>query len=393
MKKANRFMLFIVIALLLSCGGDASSIASSNGGISGTGNGGGTQVSLAGSAYKGPFIQDSSVSVFKVDGGASSEVSNTLVLTNQGNFSFNVAPGLLSIRATGRFYDETTATYSADAVTLKALANIGTTPQKPIYLNVLTHLSHDYALELINQGYSYAQATSEAENSVTDLLKTVTGDISITQPFINMSITNTSETTPEDNTYALYISSLFTESVNDKKLEDPEYTMTTLLDTLKADVINQDSIDEATLASLQQANGRLDAAAIQQNLEAVLIGATIAPIDNVIEEVSPGLAPPSNLTTYSDTVNSKQRFCFDMTAICSDPAHKAEIIVPSGYSYEFQFDNNGDFSSPEISTAWGRNFYEINFSSLSSGTWYFRVRRIHDDGQLSVWESVDFQLP
>ena len=181
--------------------------------------------------------------------------------------------------------------------------------------------------------------------------------------------------------------------MNDKKLEDPEYTMTTLLDTLKADVINQDSIDEATLASLQQANGRLDAAAIQQNLEAVLIGATIAPIDNVIEEVSPGLAPPSNLTTYSDTVNSKQRFCFDMTAICSDPGHKAEIIVPSGYSYEFQFDNNGDFSSPEISTAWGRNFYEINFSSLSSGTWYFRVRRIHDDGQLSVWESVDFQLP
>jgi hypothetical protein len=169
--------------------------------------------------------------------------------------------------------------------------------------------------------------------------------------------------------------------------------MTTLLNRLKEDVINQNPIDEGTLASLQEANGRLDAAAIQQNLEAVLIGETIVSISNVIEEVSPGLAPPSNLTTFTDNIYSKQRFCFDMTAICSDPVHKAEIIVPSGYSYELQVDDNGDFSSPEISTTWGRNFYEIDFAELTSGVWHFRVRRIHESGQLSVWAEADFELP
>lgn len=393
MKKTNRFMLFILIALLLSCGGDSSTVAGSNGGISGTGNGGGTQVSLAGSAYKGPLIQDSSVSVFSIDGDTSSEVANTLVQTNLGNFSFDVDPGLLSIAASGRFYDEVDATYSDDAVTLSALANIGSEQQTHIYLNVLTHLSHDYALQLINQGYSYEQARYESESRVKELLKSVTGDISTTQPFINMGISTSPETTPEDNAYALYISSLFAESVNDRRVDDPGYTMTTLLNRLKEDVVNQDPIDEETLVSLQEANGRLDATAIQQNLEAVLIGETIVSISNVIEEVSPGLVPPSNLTTFTDNVNSKQRFCFDMTAICSDPEHKAEIIVPSGYSYELQIDDNGDFSSPEISTTWGRNFYEVDFAALTSGVWHFRVRRNHESGQLSTWAEADFQLP
>ena len=39
MKNTTKFVLFLLVALLLSCGGD-SFLASNDGGISGTGNGG-----------------------------------------------------------------------------------------------------------------------------------------------------------------------------------------------------------------------------------------------------------------------------------------------------------------------------------------------------------------
>lgn len=392
MNKLSKCILFLFIALLVSCGGDSYSVAGNDGGISGTGSGG-SKASLVGSAYKGPFIQDSAVNVFKIEGDTSSEISNTLVQANLGNFTLETDPGLLSVRATGRFYDETTATYSDDTVTLSALVNVAADEESTLYINVLTHMSHDYAVELINQGNSYGQAMQQAENRVKELLASVTGEVPTTQPFINMNLSNSPGTVPEDNAYVLYVSSLLTEAVNERSLEDPGYTMTTLLNTLKADVFNDSAIDEETLVSLQEANGRLDAASIQQNLEAVLLGETIAPVSDVIEEVSPGLIAPSNLTTFTDTVNGKQRFCFDMVAVCSDSAHKAEIIVPAGYSYEFQIDNNADFSSPEVSSPWGRNFYEIDTVTLGSGTWHFRVRKIHESGQLSTWADVDFVLP
>ena len=392
MNKNTKFIFFLLVALLLSCGGE-SYVASNDGGISGTGNGG-SKSSLSGSAYKGPLIQDSEVDVFKVDGDTSALVSNTLVQANLGDFMLEVEPGLLSVAATGRFYDETEATYSEATVTLKALLNKDPEQQATIFVNVLTYLSHDYAVELINQGNSYGQATREAESRVKSVLAAVTGEIPTSQPFINMNISNSPGTVPEDNAYSLYISSLFTETVNARSIEEPHYTMTTLLSTLRADVISNTPIDETTLTYLQEANGRLDAASIQQNLEAVLIGATIAPVGNVIDAVTPGLIPPSNLSTYTDPLYAIQSFCYDMNAVCSDPEHKAEITIPQGYSYEFQIDDNGDFSSPLASeTGWERNFFDIEAASLGNGTWYFRVRKKHDSGQLSTWVQTDFIVP
>ncbi|MGB2247130.1 MAG: hypothetical protein ACPH3N_05645 [Alcanivorax sediminis] len=395
MKNTTKLALFILIALLLSCGGESFSVSSNDGGISGTGNGG-SKSSLTGSAYKGPFIQDSEVDVLKIEGDTSSVVASSQVRANLGDFSLEVEPGLLSVATTGRYYDETEATYSNDDVTLKALVNKDPEQQANIFVNALTLLSHDYAVELINLGSSYEQATLEADSRVKNVLAAVTGDIPTSQPFINMSISNRAGTTPEDNAYALYISSLFSEAVNERRIEEPHYTMNTLLSTLRADVLNNDAIDEITLLSLQEANGRLDAASIQQNLEAVLIGETIADIGSVIEAVSPGLISPSNLSTFTDTTNPSfsQRFCFDMEAVCSNPEHKAEIITVSGFSYELQIDDNADFSSPIVDLAgWQRNYYDIEHASLGSGTRYFRVRKSYDDGQLSLWAQTNFVVP
>lgn len=392
MKKITHFAFFLLVALLLSCGGGSHPIASNDGGISGTGNGG-SKSSLAGSAYKGPFIQDGEVNVISIEGDNGSVIANSQIRDNLGDFILEVEPGLLSVSATGRFYDETEATYSEESVTLKALVNKDPEQQANIFVNALTLLSHDLAVELIIQGNSYEQATTDAESRVKTLLAAVTGDIPTSQPFLNMNISNTPGTTAEDNAYSLYISSLFTEAVNERRIEAPQYTMTTLLNTLAADVINGDPIDEETLVSLQEANGKLDAASIQQNLEAVLLGQTIAPIGEVIDAVSPGLVPPFNLTTFTDTAAGAQRFCFDMNALCSSPEHKAEIMVPEGYSYELQLDDNADFSSPLVSELWRRNYFDIETASLGAGTWHFRVRRNHDSGQFSKWAETEFVVP
>jgi len=392
MKKITQLTFFLLVALLLSCGGESYPAASNEGGISGTGNGG-SKSSLSGSAYKGPFIQDGEVNVISIEGDNGSVIANSQIRDNLGDFILEVEPGLLSVSATGRFYDETEATYSEESVTLKALVNKDPEQQASVLVNALTLLSHDLAVELIIQGNSYEQATADAQSRVKTVLAAVTGDIPTSQPFINMNIINSPGTTPEDNAYSLYISSLFTEAVNERSIEEP-YTMTTLLNTLREDVINNNPIDDVTLLSLQEANGRLDAASIQQNLEAVLIGETIAPIGEVIETVSPGLLPPSNLTTSVNTTGEAQQFCFDMTVECSNPEHKAEIITAVGYAYDLQIDDNADFSSPIVNlTDWRRNFFDVEHASLGSGTRYFRVRKSYDDGQLSLWAQTDFVVP
>lgn len=393
MKNTTKFILFFLVALLLSCGGE-SFVASNDGGISGTGNGG-SKSSLAGSAYKGPFIQDSEVNVLKIEGDSSSLIASSQVQANLGDFLLEVEPGLLSVATSGRYYDETEATYSEESITLKALINKDPEQSALVFVNVLTLLSHDETVKEIDLGNSYEQATQEAQSKVKTLLAAVTGDIPTSQPFTNMNISNRPGTTAEDNAYALYVSALFTEAVNERRIEEPQYSMATLLNTLRTDVGNGDPIDETTLRSLQEANGRLDAASIQQNLEAVLIGETIAPVGDVIEAVSPGLVAPSNLTTAVETTAGAQQFCFDMTAACSDPEHKAEIITVSGYSYELQIDDNADFSSPIVDLqGWQRNYFSIEHASLGgSGTRYFRVRKSHDDGQFSLWSQTDFQVP
>jgi len=392
MKKITQLTFFLLVALLLSCGGESYPAASNEGGISGTGNGG-SKSSLSGSAYKGPFIQDGEVNVISIEGDNGSVIANSQIRDNLGDFILEVEPGLLSVSATGRFYDETEATYSEESVKLKAMVNKDPEQQASILVNALTLLSHDLAVEWIIQGNSYEQATADAQSRVKTVLAAVTGDIPTSQPFINMNIINSPGTTPEDNAYSLYISSLFTEAVNERSIEEP-YTMTTLLNTLREDVINNNPIDDVTLLSLQEANGRLDAASIQQNLEAVLIGETIAPIGEVIETVSPGLVPPSNLTTSVNTTGEAQQFCFDMTVECSNPEHKAEIITAVGYAYDRQIDDNADFSSPIVNlTDWRRNFFDVEHASLGSGTRYFRVRKSYDDGQLSLWAQTDFVVP
>ncbi|ERP93013.1 hypothetical protein Q670_08160 [Alcanivorax sp. P2S70] len=392
MKNTTKFIFFLLVALLLSCGGE-SFLASNDGGISGTGNGG-SKSSLAGSAYKGPFIQDSEVNVLKIEGDSSSLIASSQVQANLGDFLLEVEPGLLSVATSGRYYDETEATYSEESITLKALVNKD--PEQPalVFVNVLTLLSHDEAVKGIDLGNSYEQATQDAQSKVKTLLAAVTGDIPTSQPFTNMNISNRPGTTAEDNAYALYVSALFSEAVNERRLEEPQYSMATLLNTLRTDIGNGDPIDETTLRSLQEANGRLDAASIQQNLESVLIGQTIAPVGDVIDTVTPGLEPPSNLTTSHNPTAASQQFCFDMTAECTNPEHKAQIVTATGLTYDLQIDDNADFSSPIVDlSGWRRNYYEIEHSSLGSGTRYFRVRKHHDDSQLSLWSETDFEVP
>ena len=392
MKNTTKFIFFLLVALLLSCGGE-SFVASNDGGISGTGNGG-SKSSLAGSAYKGPFIQDSEVNVLKIEGDSSSLIASSQVQANLGDFLLEVEPGLLSVATSGRYYDETEATYSEESITLKALVNKD--PEQPalVFVNVLTLLSHDEAVKGIDLGNSYEQATQDAQSKVKTLLAAVTGDIPTSQPFTNMNISNRPGTTAEDNAYALYVSALFSEAVNERRLEEPQYSMATLLNTLRTDIGNGDPIDETTLRSLQEANGRLDAASIQQNLESVLIGQTIAPVGDVIDTVTPGLEPPSNLTTSHNPTAASQQFCFDMTAECTNPEHKVQIVTATGLTYDLQIDDNADFSSPIVNlSGWRRNYYEIEHSSLGSGTRYFRVRKHHDDSQLSLWSETDFEVP
>ncbi len=125
---------------------------------------------LSGSIQKGPFVLGSTVTLSAVDstGAPTGQVFNTQTTTELGDFAVTFAyRGNVDMQAQGFYYDEVTGTLSTSPIVLRALYVVTNGGAQSAYINIITHLAHDRAVNLMGDGgSSLASAEAQAESEL-----------------------------------------------------------------------------------------------------------------------------------------------------------------------------------------------------------------------------------
>lgn len=117
---------------------------------------------VMGTVEKGPLV-DGAVTVAALDGTAS---VTTKIQGVVGSYAAWVpAAPVYRLEAEGRPYRETTGQVAATAVRLRAL-HVAVEGTQSVHVNVLTHLAHDRALRLVEEGVSLPEAIVRADGEV-----------------------------------------------------------------------------------------------------------------------------------------------------------------------------------------------------------------------------------
>jgi hypothetical protein len=128
-------------------------------------------VQLSGAAQKGPFVLGSTVQVSLVDsaGNPTGTVFPTQTSDDLGEFSLQLSyQGLVSIEATGYYYNEATGKLSDSSLTLRAFYDVTTSGTQSAYVNIVTHLTYERVKALLAgpPTMSLADATAQAESEL-----------------------------------------------------------------------------------------------------------------------------------------------------------------------------------------------------------------------------------
>jgi N-acetylneuraminic acid mutarotase len=211
-------------------------------------------IAVSGAVQKGPFLVGSTVLINWLDnlGRPTASTIVSQVEDSIGSFDFvSTEPGPVQIVATGYYFSELTGQPSSGTLTLRALYQIGTQSTQKAYVNMLTHLINDRALDLLAAGgnVTLSSAIAQAEG---ELLTAFQPALPITgiSSFSGLNIYNVSTGAPaaSGNAYLLAISTAFYKYAATKAAQfgtatDAELTL--ILNRLSDDLADDGDIDEA----------------------------------------------------------------------------------------------------------------------------------------------------
>lgn len=127
------------------------------------------EVDLDGAFNKGPFVLGSSVDVSPTDDEANptGETFSTETDNHLGEFSLNFTyEGLARIEGNGFYYNEAIGELSDAALTLRALENIEEGGDVDAFVNIITHLSYQRIVSLLEEGEQFDEAVDQAEEEI-----------------------------------------------------------------------------------------------------------------------------------------------------------------------------------------------------------------------------------
>ena len=129
---------------------------------------------LKGAVQKGPFVVGSTVTVSTIDSTETStgQVYTTQTTTDLGDFAVSFTyRGNVDMQAQGFYYDEVTGALSTSPIVLRALYQVSNGGPQAAYINIITHLAHDRAVQLMGDaGVSLTAAEAQAESEVVKAL-------------------------------------------------------------------------------------------------------------------------------------------------------------------------------------------------------------------------------
>jgi cysteine-rich repeat protein len=286
---------------------------------------------LEGALEKGPFVLGSSVTVAPLDssGSPTGDVFGTSTINDLGEFWVEVPKsGPVSIEGSGYYYNEVSGALSTGWITLRAIYMASKNETQPVLINSVTHLSYERVRALRDQGETFANAITIAEQELQVALGIGLAELEIAAPGTALSILGGD--TPA-NTYLFAVSSVLAQAgVNlAGGLDGPiDAHLQELMNNIALDLADDGQIAADLRATIDAAELALDTAAIEAALAARLavIGsnAAVPDLDAVLDQDGDLLL---NIDDNCDTVANADQADVDMDGVgdvcdnCSEDAN------------------------------------------------------------------------
>ncbi|AXI04313.1 LVIVD repeat-containing protein [Aquirhabdus parva] len=246
-----RLLFIVTLPLLLAACGGSSDHSSSVPDPSDSGS----YSASSGVAQKGPFQQGSIVTAqeLKLNMTPTGQQYSYQVTSNLGTFTPNNTfhHNLVSLNATGYYFDEVTNAISTGPVTLNGLSDLSV--DTVLNVNILTSLTFQRIQTLVNQGQTFTAAKHQAETEVLAAL-----NIPYDSSYGDFENLDLSKSSTADKMLAA-ISALFVTGNNAGQLS-------ALIAQFQSEIAKNGSISTATQAKLANAAKTLNTQLVANNL-------------------------------------------------------------------------------------------------------------------------------
>lgn len=284
----KRAPLFLATAALLtiSCTGENGTKPTT------TGSQETLAVSLNGAVQKGPFVVGSTIQISQLNasGNPTGAVFSTQTRDDLGQFSvdFN-ASGPVSLEGTGFYYNEVTGALSTGNLTLRAMYDVQQAGLQDAYINIITHLTFNRVKKLMQEGTSFDQARTQAEDELFTALGIAAAGFTSNVSGIDMNILGGDS---DDNAYLLAVSSVMAETARMKSPDAVDAALQELLNQVSLDLETTGTIDSARRTALDAGRAALDTGAVEQALGIRLAdlgsAAAVPDLDRVLDQDDDG---------------------------------------------------------------------------------------------------------
>ncbi len=254
------------------------------------------EVRLRGRVEKGPFILGSSVVVAPLDAGnqPTGVTFTTRTENDRGEFTVSLgAPGLVALTADGYYYNELTGVVSSGPQTLRGVL-FAADEESAAAVNVVTHLTADRVLALIEEGSSAAEAIVQAEAELVGAVGLLGEQFTLQSPGAATSLLAGDS---DDSAYLFALSAIMATAATsaEQPATDPGFDgrLQELLNATARDLAADGVLDAARLQSLRAAQAQIEPATLMALLAARIVALGLAvevpDLDRVLDSDLDGL--------------------------------------------------------------------------------------------------------
>jgi hypothetical protein len=220
-----------------------------------------SSVLLAGAFAKGPFVTGSSVSLSSVDdaGDPSGQAFFATTRSAVGDFSLSLPyRGVVRIEGDGFYFNEVLGELSRAPIVLRAFYAVVDEPAQAAYVNLITHLSSDRVLALLQVGTPLDEAIAEAEAALIAELDVGSGG------FFGRG-TDAALAGPDADAYLFALSAIIVQAAVTAAggpAGPVDATLQQLINQIAQDLADDGRVDAAVRAQLDAAEAVLDVDAV-----------------------------------------------------------------------------------------------------------------------------------
>lgn len=230
-------------------------------------------VTITGTAQKGPFVKGSRVLInhLSENGDNTYETAVSAINDDLGNFQFPTkGVGPILIEADGINMNEITGSLSQERLQLRAIYNVTNEPTQRACINVLTHLAYKRILKLLSGGITVDVAIRQSEAEVIASLLSVM-PISNVGQFTQLSLFSDQRKSQDGDAYLLALSAIVYQYATNRKNSNQGVSVDSqvpfLLNTLADEIAESGQItNKEILAELRKAMHDLKPDEIAVNL-------------------------------------------------------------------------------------------------------------------------------